>query len=567
MTENKTRHKVAAIVPAYNEETTIGVVLKTLLKSKELNEIIVVSSGSTDRTSEISRSLGIKVVNSLKKIGKGGAMREGLKMTQADIIVFFDADLVGLTTEHVSQLVRPILENKAEMVVGIRDRLGETPEFILKIDPVLAFGGERAMRRNVFEKIPLKFSQGFAIETALNYYCYVNKIPVIFTKLKGLDMIIKEKKFGFVRGFYERIKMQFEMVKIRILILFNKKNLKNKMHDLSLVDKLRFAGRRFVSLFNNQLLVVSFESTLSCNCDCHHCDLGGPKKEEKLLEPKDYARIVRELKPLVVQISGGESLLRRDIIDIVKASKQFGGLPYTIVVSNGVLLNEKMYLELVEAGLNQLSISLDFPDERHDEFRRHPGLFKHLQETIPNLAKHNFKNIILNSCITSANFKELIPLAKKAMEWGVSISYSAYTPLRTGDMSYTFAKEEDVKALGEAINDLLEFKKRTDCIVNSKTVLLKFLDFLEKGTKTNCQAGLKFVVVMPDGSFVPCSMRRHKFSNVKELREKFSKKNLCDGCCGCYVSIRCYSERSILEEIKEIPEYLKIAHTDLLGLR
>jgi len=224
--EDKTQHKVAAIVPAYNEEKTIGNVLKTLLKSKELNEIIVVSSGSTDKTSEISKSLGIKVVDSSKKVGKGGAMREGVKMTQADIIVFFDADLVGLTTEHISQLIKPILENKAEMVVGIRDRLGETPEFILKIDPVLAFGGERAMKRQVFEKVPLKFSQGFAIETALNYYCKANKIPVIFTKLKGLDMIMKERKFGFVKGFHERIKMQFEMIKTRLLILFNKKEFK-----------------------------------------------------------------------------------------------------------------------------------------------------------------------------------------------------------------------------------------------------------------------------------------------------------------------------------------------------
>lgn len=226
MAENKASYKVAAIVPAYNEEATIGNVLKTLLEAKDLDEIIVVSSGSTDRTSEISRSLGIKVVDSLKRIGKGGAMREGVKMTKSDIIVFFDADLIGLTVEHVSQLVKPILENKAEMVVGIRDRLGETPEFILKIDPVLAFGGERAMKRQVFEKVPLKFSQGFAIETALNYYCHVNKIPVIFTKLKGLDMIIKEKKFGLARGFYERIKMQFEMVKIRLVILFNKKEFK-----------------------------------------------------------------------------------------------------------------------------------------------------------------------------------------------------------------------------------------------------------------------------------------------------------------------------------------------------
>jgi MoaA/NifB/PqqE/SkfB family radical SAM enzyme len=326
-----------------------------------------------------------------------------------------------------------------------------------------------------------------------------------------------------------------------------------------LMDKIRFAWRRICSLFNNRLLVISFEVTLSCNCNCHHCDLGGFKKEEKQIQPKDYARIVRELKPLVVQLSGGEALLRPDIVDIVKATKQFGKLPYVILVTNGVLLNEKIYRQLLEAGLNQLSISLDFPDERHDEFRRHPGLFRHLEGIVPKLAKYGFNNIILNSAITRANFRELVPLAKKAIEWGVLISYSAYTPLRTGNKEYAFEDAEDLKALRKSIKRLIEFKKKTNCIVNSKTVLLKTLKFLEEGCMPNCKAGLKFVVVMPDGSFVPCSMKRYKFSTLEELRKKFSQSNSCDGCCGCYVSIRCYSERSLFEELKEIPEYLKVA--------
>ena len=339
------------------------------------------------------------------------------------------------------------------------------------------------------------------------------------------------------------------------------------MAKLFLLDKAKFGLRRISNLIDHRLLVVSFEVTLSCNCNCRHCDLGGFKKEEKRIGPEDYARIVRELKPLVVQLSGGEALLRPDILEIVKATKQFGRLPYTILVTNGVLLNKDIYLKLEKAGLNQLSISLDFPDQRHDDFRRHPGLFKHLEETIPQLAKYGFNDIFLNTAITRANFREVIPLAKKANEWGAKISYSAYTPLRTGNKEFTFEKEEDLKNLRETFQKLIEFKKKTDCIVNSKTVLLKTLKFLEKGYMSNCQAGLKFVVVMPDGSFVPCSMKREKFSNLKELREKFSKQNVCDGCCGCYVSIRCYSERSFWEELREIPEYLKMVSSSLVEKR
>ena len=202
MIENFKKIKVAAIVPAYNEGKTIGNVLKTLKLAKEIDEIIVVSDGSTDQTAQISKSFGVRVLEGPEREGKGKAMQKGVKNTDADIIVFFDADLIGLTPEHVSQLVQPILKGEAEMVVGIRDRIGETPLFLLKIDPLLAFGGERALKREIFENLPERFSRGFEIETALNFYCKINKILVKYVKLKGLKMIIKEKKYGFLKGFW-----------------------------------------------------------------------------------------------------------------------------------------------------------------------------------------------------------------------------------------------------------------------------------------------------------------------------------------------------------------------------
>ncbi len=123
----------------------------------------------------------------------------------------------------------------------------------------------------------------------------------------------------------------------------------------------------------------------------------------------------------MVQISGGEPLLRKDIVDVVKAIKQSKGVPYLIFVTNETLLNEDVCLQLHEAGVNQLSVSLDFPDERHDEFRRQPGLYKHLERTIPKLASFSHRDIILNTAITKANLKDILPLAQKAMNWDVFI--------------------------------------------------------------------------------------------------------------------------------------------------
>jgi glycosyltransferase involved in cell wall biosynthesis len=217
--------RVAAIVPAYNEEKTIAGVLKVLLRAKELDEIIVACDGSTDETATIARQFKVRVLDSERR-GKGQAMRNAVKQTNAEIIAFFDADLLGLAAEHVSQLVEPVLNGEAAMVVGIRDRWGENPLTLVKIDPLLALGGERAMKRSVFENIPERFIQGFAVETALNYYCQQNKLPVRYVKLKGLDIVMKEKKVGFFKGFWERIEMHWHIRKMRFLMKQHKEEFK-----------------------------------------------------------------------------------------------------------------------------------------------------------------------------------------------------------------------------------------------------------------------------------------------------------------------------------------------------
>ena len=326
------------------------------------------------------------------------------------------------------------------------------------------------------------------------------------------------------------------------------------MTNFSVLQGLKLARKAIRSYMTNRPVVVSYEVTLSCNCNCQHCDLGGVIKGEKQLQPHEYGELTRLLNPPVLQISGGEPFLRKDIIEVVKAVKQPDGLPYLIFVTNGVLLNESNYLQLHEAGVNQISVSLDFPDERHDDFRRHQGLYNRLERTIPQLAKFGYRNIILNTVITKANLKEVLPIARKAEEWNVFISYSAYTARRTGDRSYCIDSEEEREILRRTIKQLLELKKRTNHIVNPKAEFLDTLKFLEQGYMPNCKAGIRFFVVMPDGAFVPCSLWRNKYSSQKEMIEKFSRTN----CCGsCYVAIRSYSEMSFLSHTKNLPRYIQ----------
>lgn len=215
--------KITAVVTALNEEATVGEVLKVLLDSKYFDQVILVDDGSTDKTAEVGRKLGAKVVK-LEKVGgsgKGNAMQQGVNSTDAGIIAFFDADIIGLSKEHISCLVDPMLKGGIEMCVGVRSRLLGLPALLVKIDPLTAIGGERVVKKDLFNKIPAKFLQGFATETILDYYCLAKKIPIKYVVLENLDMITKEKKLGLKKGFAARIKMVFEIIKIRINLILN----------------------------------------------------------------------------------------------------------------------------------------------------------------------------------------------------------------------------------------------------------------------------------------------------------------------------------------------------------
>src|ERR1043166_2339483 len=83
----------SAIIAAYNEEATLADVVRGLQESPLIDEIIVVSDGSTDRTVEIARSLDVKTIALRENQGKGYAMRVGVDNASHDVLFFVDGDM------------------------------------------------------------------------------------------------------------------------------------------------------------------------------------------------------------------------------------------------------------------------------------------------------------------------------------------------------------------------------------------------------------------------------------------------------------------------------------------
>ncbi len=207
--------KVAAIIPAYNEEGRISAVLRVLTASAAVDEIIVVDDGSEDKTSEIAGSIhGVRVITLPKNRGKGGAMREGATQTDADILLFFDADLVGLTARHVQDLLEPVCSGQTTMAMGIFKGGRLWTDMAQFFAPAIT--GQRAIRREVFLEIPDLESVGYGIELAINDYVHRRGLLRRDVTLRGVTHPMKEEKLGWVRGVASRLRMYRQMLRFRL---------------------------------------------------------------------------------------------------------------------------------------------------------------------------------------------------------------------------------------------------------------------------------------------------------------------------------------------------------------
>ena len=315
------------------------------------------------------------------------------------------------------------------------------------------------------------------------------------------------------------------------------------MRKVPLRESLRIIGRGSLNWLADRPIVVSFEVTDSCTCDCRHCDHGGMRDDSRNLKPAEYRRYIQTLRPCVVQVSGGEPLLRPDLCEIVRNIKDGSGLPYTILVSTWSLMTEQLYGELREAGVDQFSVSLDFPDDRHDSFRAYPGLYRHLEDLIPRMARLGHDDIVLNSCITTENIGEIEGIANKAREWGVNLCYSAYSARRTGCRDLLPASRGQLDTINQALDCVEKRRDTTNWIVNSPSTLAATRQYFEKSGMPGCSAGHRFLVVTSDGALQPCSMQFHRYPLEERGRmvAEFTRRNSCDQ---CYVSIRSYLDKS-----------------------
>ncbi|MTI48031.1 glycosyltransferase family 2 protein [Sporosalibacterium faouarense] len=205
-------YSIAAIIPAYNEEKTIGNIIETIKQVDLIDNIIVVSDGSKDKTAEIAKGFtGVKVIDIKENKGKANAIMTGLHESEEDIFLFLDADLLGLSPKHITDLLLPIIREDAHMTLGVFNHGRFITDLGQIVTPYLT--GQRALKRKIIEDIANLDISRFGIEMAITDYVSNNNIKVVEVVLENVTHLMKEEKMGVLKGFKERIKMYLDIFK------------------------------------------------------------------------------------------------------------------------------------------------------------------------------------------------------------------------------------------------------------------------------------------------------------------------------------------------------------------
>jgi radical SAM enzyme (rSAM/lipoprotein system) len=269
-----------------------------------------------------------------------------------------------------------------------------------------------------------------------------------------------------------------------------------------------------------------WESTLRCNMKCRHC---GSDCKVSAQHPDmpfgDFRKVLERIREnydphkIMVIISGGEPLMRKDIVQCGRAIYDME-FPWSMV-SNGRLMTPEMIDSLLGAGLHSATISLDGFEAEHNWMRGVPDAFSNASRAIGILAKEPSIKFDVVTCVNNRNYDSLGQFKEYLISLGLK-SWRLFTVFPVGRA----AQDPELQLGSERFRGLMEFIKQTrkEGRISASYGCEGFLGEYEGEVRDHlytCQAGLTIGSVLIDGSISACSSIRSDYHQGNIYKDDF----------------------------------------------
>ena len=301
-------------------------------------------------------------------------------------------------------------------------------------------------------------------------------------------------------------------------------------------------------------MIVSWNTTNACNMYCAHCYRDAGCRAEEELSTEEAERLLEGIARAGFKImifSGGEPLMRPDILELVRYAAGLGLIP--VFGTNGTLITPEMARDLKAAGAKGMGISLDSLDkEKHDKFRRFPGAWEGAVRGMKSCRAEGLP-FQVHTTVMDWNQSELEALTDFAVELGARAHHFFFL-VPTGRAATM--EEESLRA--QAYEDVLTriMKKQQEVDIELKPTcapqFIRIADQLGYPTRfrRGCLAGLSYCIVSPRGKVQPCAYLNMELGDVREtpfdeiwkenaILQKLRTMEYSGGCGSCSYQKSC----------------------------
>ena len=267
-------------------------------------------------------------------------------------------------------------------------------------------------------------------------------------------------------------------------------------------------------------MIVSWNVTNACNMYCDHCYReAGCKAEEELstAEAKTLLEQIARANFKIMIFSGGEPLMRPDIVELVAYAKKLGLRP--VFGTNGTLITLEMAQKLKEAGAMGMGISLDSMDAaKHNEFRKFPNAWEGAVQGMRNCRAVGLP-FQIHTTVMDWNSHEIEAITDFAVAEG-AVAHHFFFLVPTGRAKTIEAESLRAEEYEDTLTRIMKKQQEVD-IELKPTCAPQFLRIADQmGIKTRfrrgCLAGTAYCIISPRGKVQPCAYLNMELGDVRK---------------------------------------------------